>query len=80
MKQYIEALKLGEKHVYIALPRLLSLWFEFTGILGNDIEKLLDTKKDKEGLNDNKAQKCLDFKGKERVSCFSTRSTIVSLL
>jgi serine/threonine-protein kinase ATR len=36
IEQYIEALKLGEKHVYLALPRLLSLWFEFTAIPFDD--------------------------------------------
>lgn len=30
MKHYAEALKLGTKHVYRALPRLLSIWFEVT--------------------------------------------------
>lgn len=30
IEQYIEALKLDNRHVYQALPRLLSLWFEFT--------------------------------------------------
>lgn len=32
MEQYIEALKLDTKHLYQALPRLLSLWFEFTAV------------------------------------------------
>ncbi len=30
MDQYVNALKLSSKHVYQALPRLLSLWFDFT--------------------------------------------------
>lgn len=30
MEQYISALKYSSKHVYQALPRLLSLWFDFT--------------------------------------------------
>lgn len=30
MEQYINALKFNSKHVYQALPRLLSLWFDFT--------------------------------------------------
>lgn len=32
MRHYNESLKLSLKHVYQALPRLLSLWFEFTAI------------------------------------------------
>lgn len=30
MEQYVNALKFNSKHVYQALPRLLSLWFDFT--------------------------------------------------
>ena len=33
--QYASALKVGSKHVYEALPRLLSLWFDFT-LIGKD--------------------------------------------
>ena len=32
LKEYAEALRLGLKHVFQALPRFLTLWFEFTGI------------------------------------------------
>lgn len=32
MKHYAIALKLDSKHVYEALPRLLSLWFDFASI------------------------------------------------
>ena len=32
VKHYAEALVLDVKHVYQALPRLLSLWFDFTSI------------------------------------------------
>ena len=32
MEQYLEALKASEKHVYQALPRVLSLWFEYTSV------------------------------------------------
>jgi hypothetical protein len=32
IKHYAEALILDVKHVYQVLPRLLSLWFDFTGI------------------------------------------------
>ena len=32
MRNYIESLKSSSKHVYHALPRLLSLWFELTAI------------------------------------------------
>ena len=32
VRHYAEALTLDSKHVYQALPRLLSLWFEFTSI------------------------------------------------
>lgn len=35
MMQYGEALTLSQKHIYQALPRLLSLWFEFTEIAIN---------------------------------------------
>jgi hypothetical protein len=30
IKHYGEAVKLGMKHVFQALPRLLALWFDFT--------------------------------------------------
>ena len=39
MKSYIESLKTGSKHVYQALPRLLSLWFEVTAIEKTSEEK-----------------------------------------
>lgn len=39
MKNYIESLKTSSKHVYHALPRLLSLWFELTGIAVASDEK-----------------------------------------
>ena len=32
MEQYLEALKVNDKHVYQALPRVLSLWFEYTSV------------------------------------------------
>ena len=32
IKHYAEAMSLDTKHVYQALPRLLSLWFDFTSI------------------------------------------------
>ena len=32
MKHYAETVCLDMKHVYQALPRLLSLWFEFNAI------------------------------------------------
>jgi serine/threonine-protein kinase ATR len=32
MEQYLEALKASDKHVYQALPRVLSLWFEYTSV------------------------------------------------
>ena len=32
LKEFGEALRLGLKHVFQALPRFLTLWFEFTGI------------------------------------------------
>jgi serine/threonine-protein kinase ATR len=35
MNHYATALKLDSKHVYQALPRLLSLWFDFTSIQGD---------------------------------------------
>ncbi|GKY98658.1 hypothetical protein MPSEU_000822200 [Mayamaea pseudoterrestris] len=33
---YVEALKLDTQHVYQALPRLLSLWFDFTALSTSD--------------------------------------------
>lgn len=30
IEQYINALRFNSKHVYQALPRLLSLWFDFS--------------------------------------------------
>ena len=36
MDQYINALRHNSKHVYQALPRLLSLWFDFTSYLTID--------------------------------------------
>lgn len=38
VKHFAEALILDTKHVYEALPRLLSLWFEFTSIHGGTSE------------------------------------------
>lgn len=32
MEQYLDALKFSDMHVYQALPRVLSLWFEYTSI------------------------------------------------
>jgi hypothetical protein len=32
VKHYAEALSIDAKHVYQALPRLLSLWFDFTAV------------------------------------------------
>jgi hypothetical protein len=32
IKHYAEAMSLDTKHVYQALPRMLSLWFDFTSI------------------------------------------------
>ena len=36
VNHYGIALQLGQKHVYQALPRLLSLWLEFTAITDPD--------------------------------------------
>lgn len=36
VNHYGIALQLGQKHVYQALPRFLSLWLEFTAISGPD--------------------------------------------
>jgi hypothetical protein len=38
IKHYAEAMSLDTKHVYQALPRLLSLWFDFTSIGKNAAE------------------------------------------
>jgi serine/threonine-protein kinase ATR len=37
IKHYGEAVKLGMKHVFQALPRLLSLWFDFTSLYVSEI-------------------------------------------
>lgn len=39
IQQYISAIKLDSKHLYQALPRLLSLLFEFTLLDGSMIRK-----------------------------------------
>jgi serine/threonine-protein kinase ATR len=36
MEQYVNALKFNSKHVYQALPRLLSLWFDFTSFQSDE--------------------------------------------
>ena len=36
IKEYGEASRLSQKHVFQALPRLLTLWFDFTAIEGDD--------------------------------------------
>ena len=36
IKEYGKASQLGQKHVFQALPRLLTLWFDFTAIEGDD--------------------------------------------
>jgi hypothetical protein len=38
MTHYVAALKISTKHVYQALPRLLSSWFEFTSIQSGQVE------------------------------------------
>lgn len=38
MEQYINALKFNSKHVYQALPRLLSLWFDFTSFQAGELD------------------------------------------
>lgn len=38
MEQYINALKFNSKHVYQALPRLLSLWFDFTSYQAAEVK------------------------------------------
>ena len=47
MEQYINALKFNTKHVYQALPRLLSLWFDFTSFQEGEV----DTTSAKKGRN-----------------------------
>ena len=36
IKEYGEASRLSQKHIFEALPRLLTLWFDFTSIAGDD--------------------------------------------
>ena len=38
LKEYGEAVRLGKKHEYEALPKLLALWFEFTAVEGRGSE------------------------------------------
>lgn len=38
IKEYMEAVTLGQKHVFQALPRMLTLWFDFNSIQGGDDE------------------------------------------
>jgi hypothetical protein len=51
MKHYSLALSLDLKHVYQALPRLLSLWFDFTSIKAEKPEASVatSTKEDSHG-------------------------------
>lgn len=44
MEQYVNALKFSSKHVYQALPRLLSLWFDFTSFQLAELEGGAGTK------------------------------------
>ena len=38
MREYGDALEISEKHIYQSLPRLLTMWFDFTA-LSSDISK-----------------------------------------
>lgn len=38
MKEYGEAVRLSQKHVFEALPKILTLWFDFTAIEGREKE------------------------------------------
>jgi len=40
MEHYINALKYNSKHVYQALPRLLSLWFDFTSYQAVEVKEI----------------------------------------
>jgi hypothetical protein len=68
MQQYIEALKLDSKHVYQALPRLLSLWFDLSSIDCESIKKvlhgrlLMSSSKDRSGCS--RVQVSSDLTGK----------------
>jgi len=43
IREYGEALRLSQKHIFQALPRLLTLWFDFTAIEGsNELAKIQD--------------------------------------
>ena len=35
VKEYAESLQLNQKHVFLCLPRLLTLWFDFTSLEGS---------------------------------------------
>ena len=50
MEHYVSSLKLSTKHVYQALPRLLSLWFDFVSIEENHVDF------DSKSLNDKKGE------------------------
>lgn len=64
VKHYTEALSLDLKHLYQALPRLLSLWFQFTSITGELLQDaqstfsqaMVEEKSKREQLADNQRQ------------------------
>jgi hypothetical protein len=58
MNHYATALALDTKHVYQALPRLLSLWFDFVSV-----------RHDKINFDGVHAPSKSDFLGKNRVPC-----------
>lgn len=49
IQQYINALKLGQDHVFQALPRMLTLWFDFTAIVNWDFVKVHAYEEEKVG-------------------------------
>lgn len=51
MKHYADSLRLDSKHVYEALPRLLSLWFDFASIDPSEMSKILSEGMEPSGYN-----------------------------
>jgi serine/threonine-protein kinase ATR len=68
IKHYAEATSIDTKHVYQALPRLLSLWFDFTSIEKNVAELQLELQPSQRKLlsaNKDKANDVMNEKSKQ---------------
>jgi hypothetical protein len=65
IEHHTKALSLDSKHVYQALPRLLSLWFDFTSIIAK--EQIISERYSASGCK----RECFRF-GVENVADFSS--------